>query len=157
LALHVKACVLRELGAEATIQLDQPDDVLKEEFAHAAGDEGFDVIIDYLWGRPAEVLLSAITKSEFAVIKKQTRLVQVGESAGPTISLPAAVLRSAALTIMGTAGIPPRDILMDAMQQVMTRGARGELSIETVAVPLADVENVWNRSEDSGRRVLLIP
>jgi NADPH:quinone reductase-like Zn-dependent oxidoreductase len=39
---------LRELGADATIQLDQPQDALKEEFAREAGDEGFDVIIDYL-------------------------------------------------------------------------------------------------------------
>ena len=48
---------LRTMGADATIQLDQSDDALKEEFARAAGDEGFDVIIDYLWGRPTEVLL----------------------------------------------------------------------------------------------------
>ena len=38
-------------------------------------------------------------------VTKEMRLVQVGESAGATISLPAAVLRSTALTIMGTAGI----------------------------------------------------
>jgi NADPH:quinone reductase-like Zn-dependent oxidoreductase len=148
---------LRELGADATIQLDQTDAALKEEFARAAGDEGFEVIIDYLWGHPTEVLLAATTKSEFAVVTKQTRLVQVGESAGPTITLPAAVLRSTALTIMGTAGIPPMPVLMDAMEQVFARGARGELRIETVSVPLADVENVWQRKEDSGRRIVVVP
>src|SRR3984957_12477440 len=35
---------LRELGADATIQLDQPADALNKEFAREAGDDGFDVI-----------------------------------------------------------------------------------------------------------------
>jgi NADPH:quinone reductase-like Zn-dependent oxidoreductase len=147
---------LRELGADATIQLDQTADALKAAFAREAGDSGFDVIIDYVWGRPTEMLLAAITKSGFAVVTKETRLVQVGESAGPTIALPAAVLRSTALTILGTAGIPPREVLVDAMQQVMAQAARGELRIETERVPLADIEAAWERQE-SGRRIVVIP
>ncbi len=148
---------LNTMGADETIQIAQSDEALKIEFARAAGDDGFDVIIDYLWGHPTEVLIAAITKSEFAPVTKQTRLVQVGESAGPTISLPAAVLRSTALTIMGTAGIPPIQVLMDAMQQVMKRGASGELRIETERVPLAEVEQAWSRKESSGRRIVLVP
>jgi NADPH:quinone reductase-like Zn-dependent oxidoreductase len=149
--------MLSELGADATIQLDQLQDSLKDAFARAAGDQGFDVIIDYLWGRPTEALLAAITKSEFAVVTKETRLVQVGESAGPTISLPAAVLRSTALTILGTAGIPSREVLVEAMQQVMARAARGELRIETERVPLADIVRAWRRQGQSGRRIVVIP
>jgi NADPH2:quinone reductase len=148
---------LGELGADATIQLDQPWDFLEDAFAREAGDAGFDVIIDYLWGRPTEALLAAITRSEFAIVTKETRLVQVGESAGPTISLPAAVLRSTALTILGTAGIPSREVLVDAMQQVMARAARRELRIETERVPLADIERVWQRQGQSGRRIVVIP
>jgi NADPH:quinone reductase-like Zn-dependent oxidoreductase len=144
-------------GADSTIQLDQPEDSLKSAFAQAAGEDGFDVIIDYLWGRPTERLLAAITKPEFAMIEKETRLVQVGESAGPTITLPAAVLRSTALTITGTAGIPSRDILVEAMQQVLSRAARGELRIATEQVPLADIERVWQRPERSGHRIVVIP
>src|SRR4029077_16567578 len=109
---------LRDLGADITIQLEQPPESLKDAFAREAGDAGFDVIIDYVWGRPTETLLAAITRPEFGVVTKETRLVQVGESAGAMIALPAAVLRSTALTILGTAGIPARDVLVDAMQQV---------------------------------------
>ena len=83
--------------------------------------------------------------------------MQVGESAGLTISLPAAVLRSTALTILGTAGIPPREVLIDAVQQGMARAARGELRIETERVPLADIERVWDRPEQSGRRIVVVP
>jgi len=145
---------LHEFGADATIRIDKPSQDLRESFAHEAGDSDFRVIIDYLWGRPTEVVLEALTRKEFATVKSETRLIQVGESAGPTISLPAAVLRSTAL-ILGTAGIPPRDILTDAFQQVITRAARGELRIEVEQVSLGEVENAWQR-EQCGSRIVLI-
>ncbi len=85
----------------------------------------------------------------------ETRLVEVGESAGPRISLSAAVLRSRALTVLGTAGIPPRDILDDAYHQVMARAARGELRVDTERIPLADIEAAWQRQDR--RRLVIIP
>jgi NADPH:quinone reductase-like Zn-dependent oxidoreductase len=50
---------LGELGADATIQLDQAPDPLKEAYLSEMGIAGFDVILDYLWGEPTEALLSA--------------------------------------------------------------------------------------------------
>lgn len=147
---------LQELGADATIQLEQEPAALTEAFRREAGEEGFDAVLDYLWGKPTEALLAALTKSEFAVAKRETRLVQVGESAGATISLPAAVLRSTALTITGTAGIPSREVLAEAMQQVLTRGAEGELKIETERLALVDIEKAWTRPAEGGRRVVVM-
>jgi len=146
---------LEELGADSTIQLDQAPDALKEAYLSEMGD-GFDVVLDYLWGKPTEALLAAMTKPEFAVSAKETRLVQVGESAGGTIELPAAVLRSTAVTIQGTAGIPPREALMDAMQKVLDRGARGELRIETERVGLAEIESVWKGAGQAGSRMVVV-
>jgi NADPH2:quinone reductase len=148
---------LRELGAHATIQLNQPDEDLKQAFAREAADGPFNVVVDYVWGRPTEIFLAAITRPEFASMNSETRLVQVGESAGPVIALPAAVLRSTALTILGTAGIPSREILVAAMQQVLAWAANGALQIETESVPLADLEQTWQRSEPSGRRLVFTP
>jgi NADPH:quinone reductase-like Zn-dependent oxidoreductase len=147
---------LGELGADATIQLDQAADALKEAYLGEMG-TGFDVILDYLWGEPTEALLAALTKGEFAVVGKETRLLQVGESAGATIKLPAAVLRSTAVTILGTAGMPPREVLFDAMREVMKRGAAGELRIETERVALAAVESAWKGAGQAGRRTVLAP
>ncbi|HEU5350303.1 MAG TPA: zinc-binding alcohol dehydrogenase family protein [Terracidiphilus sp.] len=147
---------LRDLGADATISLALPATELSEAFAREAGQSGFQVVIDYVWGHPAEAFLAAITRREFAVIQSETRFVQVGESAAPTITLPAAVLRSAALTILGTAGIPARDVLVDAFQQVMAYAAKGELQIDTERVPLTDIENAWQRDRP-GRRLVIIP
>ena len=135
---------LQELGADATIRLDAPSQDLGEAFAREAGHSGFQVVIDYVWGRPAEVLLAAITSKEFAVVTSETRLVR------------AAVLRSTALTILGTAGIPPRNVLVEALQKVMAHAARGELHVDTERVPLADIENAWQRDQQ-GRRLVVIP
>jgi NADPH2:quinone reductase len=148
---------LGDLGADATIQMDQAPETLKEAYLSEMGDSGFDVILDYLWGEPTEAFLAAITKSEFAVAGKETRLVQVGESAGATIKLPAAVLRSTAVTILGTAGIPPREVLFDAMREVMKRGAMGELRIETERGALAEIESLWKHAGQAGRRIVVVP
>src|SRR6266404_2946405 len=56
---------LRELGADETIRLNQPDQDLIEAFRRAAGEKGFDVIVDYLWGAPTEALLAAVARAEF--------------------------------------------------------------------------------------------
>jgi hypothetical protein len=121
-----------------------------------AGQSGFQVVIDYVWGQPAQVFLTAMTRTEFVAIQSETRFVQVGESAAPTITLPAAVLRSTALTILGTAGIPAYDVLVEAFQQVMAYAAKGDLRIDTERVPLADIENAWQRDQ-TGRRLVIIP
>jgi NADPH:quinone reductase-like Zn-dependent oxidoreductase len=147
---------LLELGADATIRVDTPHQELIEAFRREAGEKGFDVIIDYLWGSPTEALLTAITGAEFLVARSETRLVQAGESAGPTITLPAAVLRSTALTILGTAGIPPWDVLTEAFQQVMNHAASGKLRIETERIPLSEIEAAWERNVPA-RRLVVIP
>jgi NADPH2:quinone reductase len=147
---------LHDLGADATIPLALPATELSEAFLREAGQSGFQVVIDYVWGAPAEAFLAAITRREFAAIQSETRFVQVGESAAPTITLPAAVLRSTALTILGTAGIPARDVLVEAFRQVMAFAAKGDLHIETERVPLEDIENAWQRDQ-SGRRLVIIP
>lgn len=145
-----------QLGADATIRLDMPAKDLEEAFVREAGESGFQVVIDYVWGQPTEAFLSAITTREFAAVKSETRLVQVGESAGATIALPASVLRSTALTIMGTAGIPPGNVLADALRQVMAYAANGELQVDTKRVPLADIESAW-QAEQHGPRLVVIP
>lgn len=147
---------LQRLGADATISLALSGAELSEAFVREAGQSGFQVVIDYVWGQPAQAFIAAITRKEFASFQSETRFVQVGESAAPTITLPAAVLRSTALTMMGTAGIPAREVLVDAFERVMGYAANGELSIDTENVPLAEVENAWQR-EQPGCRFVIMP
>jgi NADPH:quinone reductase-like Zn-dependent oxidoreductase len=147
---------LLKLGADSTIHLADPNQDLAKAFGKAAGEAGFQVVIDYLWGRPTEALLAALTRTQFIAAGKETRLVQVGESAGPAINLPAATLHSTALTILGTSGIPAPDVLTDAFQKVMSYAASGKLTIETQVHPLAEIEQVWERAS-SGPRIVIVP
>jgi NADPH:quinone reductase-like Zn-dependent oxidoreductase len=146
---------LNDLGADSIIQLNKRGQDLSDAFAREAGGTGFQVVIDYLWGHPTEAFLAAITRNEFVAAGSETRLVQVGESAGASISLPAAVLRSTPLTILGTAGIPAPEVLLDAFQQVLAYGASGKLRIDTERVPLCDIESAWRRDQRS--RLVIIP
>ena len=150
---------LHDLGADTTIRLDKPGQDLTEAFAREAGDNGFDVVIDYLWGPPTEALLAAIARKDFKPAKSRVRLVEVGESAGTTISLPAAVLRSSRLEILGAgSGNAPAtpEIWVEAIRRLMSHVACGALRIDTERVPLGEVEDAWQRDQH-GRRIVLIP
>jgi NADPH:quinone reductase-like Zn-dependent oxidoreductase len=146
---------LRALGADATISLNQPGESLVEAFRRQNSEKRFDVIIDYVWGPPTEAFLAAITAHEFSANNSETRLVQVGESAAPTIQLPASALRSVALTLMGSAGIPPMDVLSGALNQVFAHAAKGDLHIETEQLPLSELESAWQRP--TSRRIVFCP
>ena len=93
---------LHDLGAEATIRLQGAGDELADAFAREARVASYDVIVDYLWGWPTEALLAALTRSDLSSARSsRVRLIQVGESAGASITLPAAALRSSGLEIVG--------------------------------------------------------
>jgi NADPH:quinone reductase-like Zn-dependent oxidoreductase len=144
-------------GADATIALDQPADQLKNSFIRESKETAFDVVLDYLWGPPTEALLAAITGADFAHQGSRTRLIQVGESAGSAISLPAAALRSSGLEIMGagSGAIPSMDVLKDVFQRVLAHAVQKQLRIDVESVPLADIAEAWKR--ESRRRLVVVP
>ncbi len=149
---------LRDLGADATIQLRQSGQELIDAFAREAAVAAYDVIVDYLWGWPTEALLAALTRSDLSAARSsRARLIQVGESAGPAIRLPAAALRSSGLEIFGagTGVMPPMEVLLDIFHQLVTGTANGQLHVATEQVPLADVEEAWRR--ETRARLVIIP
>jgi NADPH:quinone reductase-like Zn-dependent oxidoreductase len=75
-----------KLGADAVIDTRKSDDEVKEAFLQEAG-KGYDVVLDYLWGHPTELLLQTLVPKEAGFARHKTRLVQIGEAAGPTITL----------------------------------------------------------------------
>jgi hypothetical protein len=118
----------------------------------------FDVILDYLWGHPTEVLLAALTVHEIKAESRTIRLVEIGEMAGPTISLSAAALRSSGLEVYGSGGGSiPHTAIFDAFPKLWALAADGALRIDTERVALADVETAWLRPHPPGRRVVIIP
>jgi NADPH2:quinone reductase len=149
---------LNDQGADATIHLDRPDKELAEAFTHEVCYKRFDVVIDYLWGHPTEVLLDTLTGHDLKAEVTRTRLVEVGEVAGPSIILPAAALRSSGLEIFGSGGgsIAPKAIF-DTFPQLWALAGSGKLHIDTEQAALADVEAIWQRQNLLGRRLVIIP
>lgn len=144
---------LRDANVDEIIDLNQPEDGLREAFV-AEAVAGIDVVIDYLWGRPTELLLEALAKGFKATATHRTRLVEVGASAGPTITLPAAILRSIDLTLLGSGfGAASIDQIFAAIPQLFASAASGALKIDVETVPLSEVEANWNRA-DKGRRIV---
>ena len=131
--------ILDRLGATATVTLGGPDD--RAALAEAAGPDGIHVIIDYLWGQPTEAAIAAITRRGLAHTASRVRLVEVGQMAGPTISLPADVLRSSGLEILGSGpGTIPLAEITGAIPEFMSLAATSDLPIDLDEVPLAEVE-----------------
>jgi len=106
-------------------------------------------------GPPTEALLTAITRAEFAVAVRRLDWWRWARARDRNHAA-AAVLRSTALTILGTASIPPWDVLTEAFQQVMNHAASGKLRIETERVPLAEIKDAWERNVQA-RRLVVIP
>ena len=149
---------LASLGADATIALSQSDEDLALAFSREALRGHFDIVLDYVWGHPTEVLLAALTGHDVRAESRGVRLIEIGEMAGPTICLSAAALRSSGIEISGTGGgSVPHSVIFDAFPKVWALAASGQLHIDIERVPLADVESAWRRNDLPGRRLVMIP
>ncbi len=142
---------LTNIGADATIVLGDDLEALEADFrGHFAS--GVDIVIDYLWGQSAERLLIAAAKAGRESVPM--RFVQVGSSSGPQINLQSAVLRSTAITLMGSGiGSVPADRLLHAISGVFSAAIPAGFKIATQAVPLSDFEKAWPKNEGAYRTV----
>jgi NADPH:quinone reductase-like Zn-dependent oxidoreductase len=152
-ALHQAAA----LGADATISLEQDPAALIEAYRKHLSESKIDVILDYLWGAPAESLLAAVAQKGFAHASHRIRYVQIGSVAGPTVSLPAATLRSSGLELLGSGfGSASLQEIMKAVGEFLQAAAKLPFQVPTKAVSLRDVETLWN-SHDKGVRLVFQP
>lgn len=143
---------VKALGADVTIPLNQTPKELETAFKEPFGGEGVDVVLDYLWGKSAEILIVAAAKAGKDAVP--IRFVQIGAVSGSDITLPGAALRSSALVLMGSGiGSIPLKGLVGAISSVLQAVVPGELKIETESVPLANVEGTWNRDSGNSRVV----
>jgi NADPH:quinone reductase-like Zn-dependent oxidoreductase len=152
---------LKSLGADATISLKQTDDEIVAAVKFEAQQHPFDIVIDYLWGKPAELVLTALTGNNLNTVSKLVRYIHVGEMAGSTINLPGAVLRSSQIEISGVGGGGvPKEVMAQFPQvlgQLYQMAAEGKLVIKTEAVALKDIEAAWERGDLDGKRLVVIP
>jgi len=148
---------LKSLGADAIISLDQPDDALIAALRAEWAIAGVNVVLDYLWGHPAECVLQAISQKGLKNSSSRIRYVQIGNSAGASIAMPAAVLRSSGLELLGSGfGSASMDQIKQAIAEFFQLAAKEPLDFALKTVPLRDIEAHWNDAGD-GKRLVFIP
>jgi NADPH:quinone reductase-like Zn-dependent oxidoreductase len=126
-----------------------------KEALQAIFHQGIDVVVDYLWGKTAEAILAALART---IEEHPVRFVHVGGAGGEmNIQLSGSVLRSAAITLMGSGvGSVSREGLVDSIAQVFQAVGAADLKIATQVEPLSEVANVWQTSTGRPRVVFTL-
>ncbi len=144
---------LAELAAAdvATVTLGEAETA--ERLAAVAAD--VDVVLDYVWGEPTAIAMTAIVTAR-PERGRPLSWVEIGSLAGATAPIPSAALRAARLEIVGSGqgSVGGAEIVAE-LPALVDRLVAGDLTVEPVAVPLRDVERAW--AEPSDRRVVLVP
>jgi NADPH:quinone reductase-like Zn-dependent oxidoreductase len=146
---------LPALGADVTVSLAGDPGLASARLGEAAA--GADVVIDYLWGRPAADAITAL------LTRRPDRSValtwiQIGAVAGSTAPLASAALRSANLTVTGSGqgSVSTADILAE-LPGLAREITAGTFTVNARAVPLSEVETIWTAPADPSERIVLTP
>lgn len=146
---------LSELGSDTVVSLAGDEQDAAARVGEAASE--VDVVIDYLWGRPAELVLPALL---MARPDRGVHLdwVQVGAVAGPGITLPSALLRQADVALMGSGqgSVSTRGIL-EELVPLLAEVQRGSFELDIDVRALSDVESVWSEPSSGRRRTVFAP
>lgn len=146
--------VLESLGADAVMVLDGDMAALAEQ-AQAVFAAGVDVVLDYLYGPTAAVLLAAAAGAHTG--GRALRFVNIGSMTGGEIALPAAVLRSADLKLMGSGiGSVPMAGLLAAIGGVLAAAGSAGFTVAARAEPLEHLPDLWSASEAGDRLVFTL-
>jgi NADPH:quinone reductase-like Zn-dependent oxidoreductase len=145
---------LKELGADAVISLEQSREALVAAFRSEIVEHGVDVVLDYLWGEPAECCLAAIAQKGASRAAPRIRFVQIGQSAGATITLPAATLRSSGLEILGSGfGSASMEQIFAALAEFFKQAVKTPFAMKVQTAALRDVEALWTAPARGARLV----
>lgn len=145
---------LKELGADAVVSLNQERADLVAAYRREWAVSGVDVVLDYLWGQPAEILLEAIAQKGLQHAASRMRYVQIGSIAGETISVPGATLRSSKLELLGSGfGSASLPEILQSISEFLQESARQPFQARIETAPLHDVEAIWGQTDQSARVV----
>ncbi|RKR72973.1 quinone oxidoreductase family protein [Frondihabitans australicus] len=144
---------LRPLGATATIDLAAAPDAVAAEISAKAAE--VDVVIDYLWGEPAQNAIMPLLLGR-ADRSRLVEWVQIGSVAGADIALGSAALRQANIRFLGSGqGSNSAAGIVAELPSLVAELVAGTFTIDADGVPLAEVTRVWQ--EPATRRVVLLP
>ncbi len=149
---------LLKLGADEIVSLEQDDEQLAAQLKEIHNYTPIDIVIDYLWGHTAELILASLKGKGSYTYK--TRFVSVGAITGDTIQLSAENLRSVDLQLSGSGlGSWTKDDMQKLFSEIFPEmfqlAADSKLTIETVTVSLRNIEELWEMEVPNGKRLVV--
>jgi NADPH2:quinone reductase len=136
-------------GADAAIDLNGDDVGEISRRIAAACDGPLHLVIDPVWGLPAEAAVR--------VLGAEGRLVNIGSAAGATARFESATVRSRLHNILGyTNNALSNEQKAQALAEILKHAAAGRCVVERETVPLAKAAEAWQRQAAFARRKLIL-
>ncbi len=155
--------VLQQLGEQESVvplSLNQKEEDVVEQLREIDRQTPIRIVLDYIWGRPAELVLRSLQETGPGTRSSQVRFVTVGDMAGKTISLPSGSLRSTDIALLGSGfGSLFPEVLKEFSSRILPEmfelAAKGKLTMETENRMLHEIDAAW-KEESSGKRVVIL-
>jgi len=126
--------------------------------ADAIGGTAPGLVLDYLWGAPAEAAFAALARQGLQEDRADIAYVQIGALAGAGAAVPAALLRSRRIRITGSgAGSASVDTIVAELPGYIQMIAEGRVEVPVRVFPLSAVTGAWAASAGAGERVVVVP
>ena len=149
---------LLSLGADEVISVLQDDESFKARIAAIHAETPIDIIIDYLWGYTAEMILACLKGD--GSFTTRIRYVSIGSMGGDLIQLSAANLRSVDLQLTGSGlGAWSKQqvgqLFSEILPEMFHLAAQGKLKVETIQVKLENIAELWNLDVPGRQRLVV--
>jgi NADPH:quinone reductase-like Zn-dependent oxidoreductase len=151
---------LRRLGADETVSLKSNEATVLDKLKNIQAQTPVDLVIDYLWGRPIELIILALRGAGMHSLECPVRIVTVGEMAGKDITLASGVLRSAPIELCGSGfGSLSQTVLeefrLQTLPEMMHLALSGGLLLDIRKYPLSAIYDAWNAEAAPGERIVV--
>ena len=135
------------LGADAVVDLAEEQGI--EAGLAAAAPDGYDVIIDFLWGGVAPHAMNHA--------KRGARYVQVGSAAGDASTITGLALRNKLLTLVGhSLFATPAEVRRSAYAELAGHARDGKLTLDLEQTRLQDISVTWEQLKTGAARKLVV-
>lgn len=150
---------LLEIGADQIVSLKQEDESFVSQLKEIHKNTPIDIVIDYLWGHSAELILSVLKGN--GNFSHKTRYVSVGSMSGDTIQLSAQILRSVDLQLSGSGlGSWTKEevklLFSEILPEMFLLASKNILKVNIETVNLNDIEKMWNAELSDGKRLVVL-
>jgi NADPH:quinone reductase-like Zn-dependent oxidoreductase len=146
-----------EFGAK-TVALTGDRDSDAEALAHALDGAAPSIVLDFLWGAPAETAFAALARRGLEEDTADISYVQIGAMAGPDATVPATLLRSRRIRISGSgAGSASMADVMAQIPVYVQRIADGKVDVPAQTFALSSISEAWVAPAENTRRIVIVP